>query len=104
MPTPCPVVFGRPRVSFFGISGIDLPIYSRYHESKPRGRVNFPLGSNPNQRYSPMAQAKRVHSTPRRTAPKIKPKTSAVLRVKKIGLDLVPDQGTPWQSRNDEKP
>jgi hypothetical protein len=36
-----------------------------------------------------MAKAKRVHSTPRRTASKTKPK-SAVSRVVKSGVDLVP--------------
>src|SRR5258705_8929559 len=37
-----------------------------------------------------MTQAKRVHSTPRRTASKTKRKLSAVSNVKKSGLDLVP--------------
>jgi uncharacterized protein YunC (DUF1805 family) len=37
-----------------------------------------------------MAKAKRVHSTPRITASKIKPKKSAVSKVKKSGFDLVP--------------
>jgi hypothetical protein len=37
-----------------------------------------------------MTQAKRVHSTPRRTASKIKPKRSAVSRVLKSGFELVP--------------
>jgi hypothetical protein len=37
-----------------------------------------------------MAQADSVHSTPRRTAPKIKAKLSATSKVKKSGLDLVP--------------
>jgi hypothetical protein len=36
-----------------------------------------------------MIQANRVHSTPRRTAPKIKRKGSAVSRVPKSGFDLV---------------
>jgi hypothetical protein len=36
-----------------------------------------------------MTKANRVHSTPRRTAPKIKPKPSAVSRVQKSGFDLV---------------
>src|SRR5450631_1415390 len=65
MPTPCPVVLGRPRVSFFGISGIDLAIYSRYHKCKPRGSVNFRPGSNPNHEgINPMIQADSVLSTP----------------------------------------
>src|ERR1700688_4477963 len=38
-----------------------------------------------------MAKANRVHSTPRRTASKTKPK-SAITRVVKSGLDLVPSQ------------
>jgi hypothetical protein len=37
-----------------------------------------------------MTKAKRVHSTPRKTAPKIKPKLSAVSRIDKSGFDLVP--------------
>ena len=37
-----------------------------------------------------MAKADRVHSTPRRTASKIKPKKSAVSLVEMSGLDLVP--------------
>ena len=37
-----------------------------------------------------MTQADRVHSTPRRTASKIKPKKSAVSLVEMSGLDLVP--------------
>jgi hypothetical protein len=35
-----------------------------YHKSKPRGSVNFRPGSNPNQRYSPMAQADSKNTTP----------------------------------------
>ena len=37
-----------------------------------------------------MTQADRVHSTPRRTASKIKPKKSAISLVEMSGLDLVP--------------
>jgi hypothetical protein len=37
-----------------------------------------------------MAKADSVHSTPRRTASKIKAKLSATSKVKKSGLDLVP--------------
>jgi hypothetical protein len=40
-----------------------------------------------------MAQANRVHSTPRRTASKTKPK-SAITRVVKSGLELVPTKKT----------
>ena len=44
-------------------------------KSKPRGSSNFRPGSNPNHEgLNPMAQAKRVHSTPRKTASKIKVK------------------------------
>ncbi len=39
-----------------------------------------------------MTQADSVHSTPRKTAPKIKPKSSAVSRVQKSGFDLVPSR------------
>jgi hypothetical protein len=45
-----------------------------------------------------MAKAKRVHSTPRRTASKTKPK-SAITRVLKSGYDLVPT--TPRGDRGD---
>jgi hypothetical protein len=46
MPTPFPVVLGRP--TFFGVSVIDLAICLGYHKSKPRGSANFRPGSNPN--------------------------------------------------------
>jgi hypothetical protein len=39
MPMPGPVVLGRPRVSFFEVSGIDFAIYSRYHKIEPEGRA-----------------------------------------------------------------
>jgi hypothetical protein len=42
-----------------------------------------------------MAKAKRVHSTPRRTASKSKPRLSAVSRVKLSGFDLVPTRKRP---------
>jgi hypothetical protein len=95
MPTPLPVVIGRP--AFFGVSVINFAIYLGYHKSKPGGSTNFHPGSNPAERYSQMAKATRVHSTPRRTASKIhttrKPKAkkleSAVAKVQKSGLELV---------------
>src|ERR1700722_20221664 len=94
MPTPLPVVIGRP--TFFGVSVINFAIYLGYHKSKPGGSTNFHPGSNPAERYSQMAKATRVHSTPRRTASKIhttrKPKAkkleSAVAKVQKAALSL----------------
>jgi hypothetical protein len=77
MPTPLPVVLGRP--TFFGVSVIDFAICLGYHKSKPRGSSNFRPGSNPEQGAGfLMPKANRVHSTPRRTAPLRK--TAATLR------------------------
>src|SRR5712675_2114880 len=55
-------VAGRPR-ALFSVREIDFAINNLYRKSKPRGSVNFRPGSNPNQRYRPMAQAKRKNTT-----------------------------------------
>jgi hypothetical protein len=79
MPAPWPVVFGRPRF-VFGISRIDLLINSRYHKSKPRGSLHSSapaLTQAKKGSESKMTRAGKRLSTPRRTAPKIKPKPVA---------------------------
>jgi hypothetical protein len=56
-------VAGLPPLLGFGITALDLAMFWYYHNSKPRGSVNFRPGSNSNHGMHTMAQANSNRTT-----------------------------------------
>lgn len=54
---------GLPPLLGFGNTALDLGMFWYYHNSKPRGSVNFRPGSNQSQKGYQMAQANKLPTT-----------------------------------------